>query len=295
MKAEEVKRRAVEECGCGWGWRSIRWSLPIWLLIWGNGGGWAAEVSGLIQPYREATLSSPVVGRISRIHYQDGEAVPADAIILELDKGAEEIEAARRKIVWELKAELEAAKARVDLLKRDLATSKELQEKTRSISQDELAKKALDLRVAEAELEQANKREDIEKLEYEFAVEQVRRREIRAPHAGRIVEVIPKVGEVCEPRQPLVHFVDASRCYFVANLDPVLAVQFKVGERFPILVSSGTGTNLVEGVVEFVSPVIDGASGLRRVKLVLENRDGGIVPGSPASLRMEPAVGSPKK
>jgi hypothetical protein len=69
----------------------------------------------------------------------------------------------------------------------------------------------------------------------------------------------------------------------------------KVGERFPILVSTGAGTNSVEGVVEFVSPVIDGASGLRRVKLLLDNRGGQVVPGSPAALLLEPATGPPKK
>ena len=258
-------------------------------------GADAAEVGGLIQPYREATLSATVVGRVNQINFKDGEFVAAGAIILELDKGAEEIEAARRKIIWELKAELEAASARVDTVKREFESSKNLQAKTKSVSQDELAKKALDLRVAEAELEQISKREEIEKLEYEFAVEQVRRREIRAPHAGQIVEVIPKVGEVCEPRQPLVRFVDASQCYFVANLDPAQAVKLKVGERFSVLVSTGVGTNSVEGMVEFVSPVIDGASGLRRVKLLLDNRAGRIVPGSPAALLLEPDIGSPKK
>ena len=76
----------------------------------------AAEVSGLIQPFREATLSATVVGRINQINFKDGESVAAGAIILELDKGAEEIEAARRKIIWELKAELEAATARVAMV-----------------------------------------------------------------------------------------------------------------------------------------------------------------------------------
>src|SRR6185503_20274661 len=98
-----------------------------------------------IQPFREATLSAAVIGRISKINFKDGEAVTADAVILELDKRAEEIEAARRKIVWEVRAELDAATARVDTLKRDLESTRKLQEKTQSVSKDELAKKSLDL------------------------------------------------------------------------------------------------------------------------------------------------------
>ncbi|MEO6739307.1 MAG: efflux RND transporter periplasmic adaptor subunit [Chthoniobacteraceae bacterium] len=249
----------------------------------------AADLPGLILPFREATLSTQVVGRVAQINFKDGDPVPADAIILELDKRAEEIEAARRKIIWELKAELETAAARVATVKHDYESTKSLGEKTRSVSKDELAKKALELRVAESEFEQISRREDIEKLEYEFAVEQVRRRELRAPHAGQIVEIVPKVGEVCEPRQPMVRFVDASQCYFVGNLDSTLGYEIKVAERLPITVSNGTGTIAVEGVVEFVSPVIDAATGLRRVKLLIDNKDGRVTPGSPATLALKPA------
>ena len=255
----------------------------------------AAEIAGLIQPVREATLSAPVVGRISRVNFKDGDLVKADAVILELDKRSEEIEAERRKIVWEVRAELEAATVRVETLKHDFESSKKLQEATKSVSRDELAKKSLDLRVAEAELEQLTRREDIEKLEYEFAVEQVRRREIRAPHAGQIVEIVSKVGEVCEPRQPLVRFVDASQCYFVSNLDAAQAAKLKSGERLPILVSGGKGVISVEGVIEFISPVIDAASGLRRVKILIDNRDGRVVPGSPATLTLDSITGPAAK
>ena len=226
---------------------------------------------------------------MAQIRFKDGESVQADEIILELDKRAEEIEAARRKIVWEVKAELQTAEARVATLKRDYESTKSLEEKTRSVSRDELAKKALELRVAELELDQITHREEIEKLEYEFAVEQVHRREIRAPHAGQIVEIVPKVGEVCEPRQPLVRFVDASQCYFVGNLDSASGVELKVGQKLPITVTTGTGTIPVEGVVEFVSPVIDAATGLRRVKLLIDNRDGRVTPGSQATLSLQPS------
>ena len=247
------------------------------------------ELPGLILPYREAVLSAQIVGRVAQIHFKDGESVPADAIILELDKRAEEIEAERRKIVWQVKTELQTAEARVQTLKRDYESTKSLEEKTRSVSKDELAKKALDLRVAELELEQITHREEIEKLEYEFAIEQVHRREIRAPHAGQIVEIVPKVGEVCEPRQPLVRFVDASQCYFVGNLDSASGVELKVSQRLPITVSTGTGSISVEGVVEFVSPVIDAATGLRRVKLLIDNKDGRVTPGSQATLSLQPS------
>ena len=267
-------------------------SIAGWMAV--ATGGLTAEVAGLIQPFREATLSASVVGRLSQINFKDGASVEANAIILELDKRSEEIEAARRKIVWEVKAELETARARVGMLKHDYESSKKLQAATRSVSQDELAKKALELRVAELEREQITQREEIEKLEFEFAVEQVRRREIRAPHSGQIVEIIPKVGEVCEPRQPLVRFVDSSQCYFVANLDATPAVRLKIGQRFPISVATGQGSLSVEGAVEFVSPVIDAASGLRRVKLLIDNREGRLVPGSPATLNLEP-IAAPAK
>ena len=256
------------------------------LLVAGSTGSRAAEVPGFLQPVREEVLSSGVLGRVALVHFKDGAQVADGAVILELDKRSEEIEAARRKIVWETKSELEAATARRDTIQRDYDSSKKLADKTRSVSDDELAKKALELRVANAEVEQAQKREEIEKLEYEFAVEQVRRREIRAPHAGQIVEVLPKVGEVCEPRQPLVRLVDVTQCHFIANLDAAQSFKLKIGQKLPVEVTAASGTVTVDGVVEFISPVIDAASGLRRIKLLIDNRDGRLVPGAAAVLRL---------
>lgn len=265
----------------------VRGALALALAIPAAAPG--AELAGLILPYREAVLSAQLVGRVAQIHFKDGDAVRENEIILELDKRAEEIEAERRKIVWEVKAELQSSEARVKTLKRDYESTKSVEEKTKSVSKDELAKKALELRIAELELDQITHREEIEKLEYEFAVEQVRRREIRAPHGGQIVEIVPKVGEVCEPRQPLVRFVDASKCYFVGNLDSASGVELKVSQRMSITVSTGTGSIPVEGVVEFVAPVIDAATGLRRVKLIIENSDGRVTPGSQATLSLPPS------
>jgi RND family efflux transporter MFP subunit len=246
----------------------------------------AAEVVGFLQPVREEVLSASVLGRVAQIHFKDGAQVSEGEIILELDKRSEEIEAARRKIVWETKSELEAANARRDTVQRDHDASKKLAETTRSVSGEELAKKALELRVANAEVEQAQKREEIEQLEYEFAVEQVHRREIRAPHSGQIVEVLPKVGEVCEARQPLVRLVDVSQCHFIANLDAAQTFGLKLGQKLPVEVAAAGGTVKVEGAVEFISPVIDAASGLRRIRLLIDNREGRLVPGSSAILRL---------
>ena len=76
----------------------------------------------------------------------------------------------------------------------------------------------------------------------------------------------------------------------MSNIDATDVLNLKVGERLPISVSSGKSAVLVEGVIEFISPVIDAASGLRRVKLLINNRDGRVVPGSPATLGLDPVT-----
>ncbi|MDP6449647.1 MAG: efflux RND transporter periplasmic adaptor subunit [Lentisphaeria bacterium] len=220
----------------------------------------------------------------------------------------------RRKLAWENKAALESASATETLAAKDLDSTRELFTSTGSISQDEVDQKELahknaaadlqQLRTAEAlekvqydiavdqhdlqkdldrlELQQLEISEAREKLEYEQAEEQLAMRNIVSPVDGIVEEVYLEVGANCDPRQALVRIVDISRFYFIANIEPEVAADLALEQPVQLVVEGSD--KKIEGKVSFISPVVDQASGLRRIRAIFDNTDGVVPPGLAATL-----------
>ena len=120
-----------------------------------------------------------------------------------------------------------------------------------------------------------------------MAAEGLRRRHLISPLAGTIAEVTLEVGEACQAYQPLARVVDTRRCYFTTNMEAKLAAKLKVGQMAKLELESGTGAIVLQGKIDFVSPVVDPASGLQRVKVLFENADGKVQPGVAGRMTLE--------
>lgn len=240
-----------------------------------------SAASGLIEPLQQATLASTVVGRIQRVLVKEGDVVKAGQVLVELEQELEVLEVERRRLVAENQAEIEIARERAALLEKEWQATVKLREATRSVSQEELDKKQIEYKLARAEIAQLDIREKIEVLEHKIAQAQLDRRLIRAPNDGVVTRVHAQPGEISEVRQPLVAIVNASSCYFVVNVEPAVGARLRTGgpARVAIDTAGGGAPFEVAGTVDSMSPVIDSASGLRRVKILLPNRDGRITPG----------------
>jgi RND family efflux transporter MFP subunit len=255
-----------------------------------SASSFAAEgirIPGITRPVNAVTLSSIIPGTVSKIHAGQGSAVRAGDLLVELDKRFEELEVERRRIISESRAELDAAEQRMILLKNEWETTRRLYESTRSISQEDHDRKELEYKLAAAEYERIKMVELQEEVEYRMALEQLNRREIRAPFDGIVTKVYLKEGEGCDPRQPLIDLVDATRCEFVCNIRVNLAALLAPGEPVNILVTSGRTPVKIEGIVDFISPVVDQASGLQEVIVRFDNTNGAISPGVDAHLVLD--------
>ena len=102
-------------------------------------------------------------------------------LLLHLDKRAEELEAARRKLVMESKAEEKGARARAQTLKEIYQATLKLYEATKSISYEELKKSELEYVLAAAERDRIASAELREKIEYDMALEVLDKRSLRSP------------------------------------------------------------------------------------------------------------------
>lgn len=220
-------------------------------------GAETIQMDGITEPFHDVTLGLAAPGIIHEQFFQEGDAVEKGEVILQLDTRLEELEVARRKAVMEQNQSV-------------LDSTLDLFQNTKSVSKQDLSKAQADA--------------DVSKAEYNIAVQQLASRRLTAPFAGRITEILLHPGAACAPYQPLVRLVDTSRCYFVGHMDGVAAARLKLDEPVQIKVAGG---QTVAGKICFVSPVVDAASGLARVKAIFENPDGSIRPGLAATLVVE--------
>jgi RND family efflux transporter MFP subunit len=215
------------------------------------------EISGITEPFTDVTLGLSDAGIIHEQFFHEGDSVNKGDVILELDKNLETIEVQRRKAV-------------MDQNKMVYDSTQQLSESTKSVSQQDLTKAKAEYEVATAD--------------YETAVQQLTNRQLIAPFSGRITEIALKPGAAVAPYQPLVRLVDTTRCYFVGHIDGKYAGDLKMDEVVKIQTDDG---QTVSGKISFISPTVDAASGLVRVKAIFDNADGKIRPGLAAKMTAE--------
>jgi len=266
--------------------------LACAVILAGRAGAEPQPVPGIPHPFRQATLSAAVPGVVARIAVREGDAVGEGQVLIELDRRQEELELARRKLLWEDPAEVQAAEARRGTAKVEYEATLQLFEATRSVSREELSRKRLEYDLAVAEHLRAEVNKQREQIEYDMAVEALERRSVRAPMDGVVTDVRIKEGEGCEMRQPLVHLVDARTVEFVANLEAQALARFHEGDEVAMDVGFTPADAVrVAATVSYVSPVVDPASGLGVLKAVFPNDAGRIRPGVPATLLLDGGPG----
>ncbi len=239
--------------------------------------GWAhgrAPVSyhGLVEPERDVLLSPAVAGRIAVLHHREGDRVEEGALLMELDSKVEKLEVARRKTVLEDMTELNASRQREALLKEELESTRALAERTGSVSREELNRKELEAVLAGLEvsrLEQAKIREEIE---LNIARERLALQRILAPFAGIIAQLPQDEGESVQPNQPVLRLIADDHANLMVNVPARIARRLNIGD--PVRLRFHLEDEVEkEGKVDFVSPVVDPASGLRKVRLRFDNRE----------------------
>jgi RND family efflux transporter MFP subunit len=245
------------------------------------------RIAGITAPVNRATLSSVLPGQIAKIYVVEGTPVKTGQLLIELDKRLESLDVERRKLLAESQSELEAAKHRAGLLQREWETANRLFETNKSISREERDRKETEYKLAATEHERLKMIEMQETLEYRMAVEQMNRRDIRAPFDGVVTRLYLKEGEGCDDRQPLVDVVDARTCEFLCHMPAIHAANLKKDSTVVLEVESGGGPLKREGRVFFISPVVDPASGLREVQVRFDNSDGSLTPGVNAFLLLD--------
>lgn len=217
------------------------------------------QYDGLALPFREVTVSSPVQGQIVEQGVSEGDQVQEGDLLTRLFSRVEELQMDRAKAARE-KKEFEF-KGTQNLFRDKL------------ISEDEMLDRKIEL--------------DLASLDYEIAREQFELRRIKAPISGIVVERLAEVGEMVTPNQPVYVVVDIEKLYiqFYARAEDLSSL--KVGAAASVTFPDLDTESSFSGAIDFVDPRVDAASGLMRVRVLLENPDHVVKAGLRAKISLE--------
>jgi len=213
---------------------------------------------GTLMANESVVMRSEVNGRITGIDFNEGEGVVKDMILFSLDQSV-------------LKAELEKAKANLDLHWADFNRAKSLL-KDRAIS--------------ERERDQAYALWKLDKANMQVIEAQLDKAVIRAPFDGTLGLRKVSVGDFINSGQDLINIEDISK----------LKVEFRIPEIHSSLVSSGQKVLLesdgfpgesFEAIVYAINPRIDSQGRNLELRAVMENSDQKLRPGQFVRVALE--------
>jgi RND family efflux transporter MFP subunit len=217
-------------------------------------------ILGYTEPCRIINVSAGETGVIAEMLVKEGDAVKNGQVLARLDTAV-------------LSAELEIAKAEAKLATTRNQRVLDLAQSTR-VTPEELEKARTELTIKEAQ---------VRRIEAMIEV-----RTMRSPVDGVVTEIKRDPSESVSAASPhVLTVVQIDRLTVNLFLPPARVEKMKNGDHAELLLLDPE--RRVPATVEFVSPIIDAASGTVRVKFAIENRGGEIRSGGRCTLDPESA------
>lgn len=230
-----------------------------------SGGGTLtlpATIEG--DPERTQVVSAAVGGRVVALNRNLGQPVARGQVIAIIES----------REVASLKAEVEAARARLTLAESNLAREERLFKLRVSPERDVIA-----ARTAATEARIAHRRAQQELSAAGVGGGSLNRIGIRAPISGQVTARPAMLGQTVAADAELFRISDLSRVSVKIALSPADAARVKVGTPVEIN-SAGRRT---AGRISFVSPVLDETTRMATVLVVIDNRGGEWRVGEPVT------------
>ncbi len=276
-----VTLRARRACVAGW---MAALAIPV--------AGHAKSFECLIQPNQVVAIRSPTEGVIKDVYVERGDSVKAGEKLVRLESRAERSAVAEAKYRAEMKGQIAAARERVEYAEKKLSRATELQKRHFVAAQARDDAQA-ELRVAQSELVNARENQELARLEYRHAEDELELRTLRSPFAGVVTARMQNPGDLAEAG------TDTKPILKLAQIDP-LRVEVVLPQQYFGKLRRGMSAEVSpEGLggtygatITVVDRVFDAASGTFGVRLELPNTHGA-VPGG-IRCRVEfPQLGAP--
>lgn len=245
------------------------------------------EFSGRLEAVQRVEVRSRVAGAVQAAHFREGALVRQGDLLVTIDPAPYAAEVERTE------AQVAAAQARLAQAQSEYTRAQRLWEE-RAIAQRELEERANASREAAANLRGAQAQLQGARLNLEYT-------QVRAPVSGRIgkLEITPGNLVAAGPGAPvLTTLVSVSPIYasFEADEQVILrALKDLPGgvstraliERIPVQMGTTATTDTpYQGRLQLIDNQVDARSGTIRLRAAFDNRDGGLMPGQFARVRM---------
>jgi membrane fusion protein (multidrug efflux system) len=208
------------------------------------------ERNGVLRPHREARLSLPQEGQLLELPYHESAQVKEGALLARLDDTL-------------LRAQLKKSQAQLNQAEQDLQRLKRLQ-KSRVITEDELARAVTMLEVARAEEE-----------ELQVLLRQTR---LLAPFDGLISQRLAEPGDTVARFSHLLTLIDVSSLYTQLTLSEMVLPGLAIGDEVSLTIDA-LGPERFSGTIARIHPQVDAQSHQGTIEVMLSPPPAGALPG----------------
>jgi multidrug efflux system membrane fusion protein len=247
------------------------------------------EFSGRLEAVERVDIRPRVAGTLQAVHFREGALVKKGELLLTMDPAPYAAEVQRAE------AQVGAAQARVAQAKGEYERSQRLWSE-QAISKREFDERSNGQREADANLRAAQAALQTAQLSLGYT-------QVRAPVAGRVGKLEVTVGNLVAagPGAPvLTTLVSVSPIYASFDADEQVVARAlkdvssggeRKLERIPVQMGTAASTDTpFEGRLQLVDNQVDAKSGTVRARAVFDNKDGQLMPGQFARIRMGQAT-----
>jgi RND family efflux transporter MFP subunit len=264
--------------------------LPLLALPLCAAPAWAADpgYTCLIEPMQRVELRSAVEGRIDAIHVERGMEVKKGQVLVELDASVERaaLDAAKFRAV--MQGQIKSADSRLAAAK-DKFQRRDALVKERYIATQDRDDSLAEMRVAEANVVEAQDNQRLAALEQRRLGEMVEQRRLRSPITGVVTERLQAVGEVAlsgDNSKPVLRLAQTDPLRVEVVLPVGMYGKVKRGDKVSVDAEAPL-TGRYTANVTIVDRVVDAASGTFGVRLELANPKGEIPAGIKCRARFQ--------
>lgn len=243
------------------------------------------EFSGRLEAVERVDVRARVSGAVQQVHFREGSLVKAGDLLVSIDPAPYQAEVSR------LEAQVAAAQARVTYSQSEATRAKALLE-DRAVARREFDEKDNAAREAAANLRAAQAALQSAQLNLGYT-------QVRAPVAGRVGKIEVTQGNLVAAgagAPVLTTLVSVSPIYASFDADEKIVREVLASlpgggaerrgmDKVPVEMLNGAD-KATTGRLQLVDNQVDAKSGTLRVRAVFDNKDGGLLPGQFAKLRM---------